>query len=138
MTGDTSSSLNEVLNTVKALRDPKTGCPWDLEQDHFSLKKYLEEETQEVSELLENADGNVEKLDFDELKEELGDVLLQILLHSQLASENGKFSFDDVLETLNQKLIRRHPHVFGDSDAKTVEEVKEQWKKIKREEKESK
>lgn len=123
--------FDELVTTVEKLRDPIDGCPWDLEQTHQSLKKYLEEETQEVIEVLD-ADG---ELDYKALCEELGDVLLQVLLHSQIASENSKFSIEDVLFTLNEKLIRRHPHVFSDGKAKTVEEVEAQWEKIKQQEK---
>jgi tetrapyrrole methylase family protein/MazG family protein len=124
-------SFEKVIEVVAQLRDPESGCPWDLQQTHSSLVKYLLEESNEVVEVLDSID--ITK-DFDSLKDELGDVLLQVLLHSQLASEAGKFNFEDVVENLIEKLIRRHPHVFGDSDASTIEEVEAQWKKIKEEE----
>lgn len=128
--------FHAVLSTVAKLRDPQDGCPWDLKQTHESLARYLDEESAEVLEVLDGFDSSDES--YIALADELGDVLLQVLLHSQLASENGKFTIYDVLERLNDKLIRRHPHVFGESDASTVEEVEEQWKRIKEEEKKSK
>lgn len=127
--------FRDLVKTVEELRNPNGGCPWDLEQTHLSLEKYLEEETQEVIEVLETFRAGEQSGDYEALEEELGDVLLQVLLHSQIASEAGKFSINDVVTKLNDKLIRRHPHVFGESDAKTVEDVERQWEKIKAEEK---
>ena len=124
-------SIKDSEELISKLRDPETGCPWDIEQTHASLAKYLLEESNEVIEAIEEL--NVSKT-YDDLKEELGDVLLQVLLHSQLASEKGKFNISDVIDTLNEKLVRRHPHVFGNSDASTVEEVEAQWQKIKEQE----
>ena len=112
-------SLDEVVDVVSRLRDPVSGCPWDLKQSHQSLAKYLIEESNEVLEVIENLETSN---DFENLKDELGDVLFQVLIHSQLANEAGKFNIDDVIDNLKEKLIRRHPHVFGDSDVKTVEE----------------
>lgn len=128
-------SFENVVEVVSQLRDPENGCPWDLEQTHTSLVKYLLEETNETIEVIETLESTG---DFENLKDELGDVLLQILLHSQLAKEAGKFTIDDVVENLTEKLIRRHPHVFGDSDAKSIEDVEAQWQLIKEQEKNDK
>ena len=98
-------NLIKVIDVIKALRDPKTGCPWDLKQDHQSLLKYLTEESYEFIHAVEH--GNIE-----EQEEELGDVLLQVLLHSQIASESKQFSIDSVAKVLADKMIHRHPHVF--------------------------
>lgn len=126
-------AFKKLVNIVAQLRDPKDGCPWDLEQTHYSLGKYLQEETNETIEVLETfRDG--EHGDYKSLKDELGDVLLQVLLHSQLASEKGEFEIEDVIDNLNEKLLRRHPHVFGDSKASTIEDVRLQWEKIKEQE----
>ena len=128
-------SFENVVEVVSQLRDPENGCPWDLEQTHTSLVKYLLEETNETIEVIETLESTGH---FENLKDELGDVLLQILLHSQLAKEAGKFTIDDVVENLTEKLIRRHPHVFGDSDAKSIEDVEAQWQLIKEQEKNDK
>jgi len=117
------SSLRE---TVRTLRGPD-GCPWDKKQTHQSLKKNLIEETQE---LLEALDGN----DDDHIIEELGDVLLQVMLHSQIGEDEGWFNIDDVIRVLNKKLIRRHPHVFGDLKADNPEEAIAIWQQMKKEE----
>ncbi|HRO67580.1 MAG TPA: MazG nucleotide pyrophosphohydrolase domain-containing protein, partial [Pseudobdellovibrionaceae bacterium] len=98
-------SLDSLIQIVADLRGPE-GCPWDKEQTHQSLTPYAVEETAELVEAIESKDDG-------QTKEELGDVLFQVVLHSQLAQERGAFSFMDVLETLNQKMVRRHPHVFG-------------------------
>lgn len=112
---------------VAALRGPE-GCPWDKEQTHQSLKPYLIEEAYEVLDALDREDMQA-------LKEELGDLLLQVLMHSQLAQEAGHFTIDDVIEALLQKLIARHPHVFGDVEAHDADTVLRNWDKIKRAEK---
>jgi len=117
------SSLRE---TVKILRG-ENGCPWDKKQTHQSLKKNLIEETQE---LLEALDGK----DDDHIIEELGDVLLQVMLHSQIGEDEGWFNIGDVISVLNKKLIRRHPHVFGDLKANSPEEAMAIWQKMKKEE----
>lgn len=111
---------------VATLRSPN-GCPWDREQTHQSLKKYLIEEAYE---LLEAIDEN----DDDHMVEELGDVLLQIMLHAQIGEDEGYFTIDDVIEAITSKMIRRHPHVFGDKAAKTVDEVLSNWQDIKQNE----
>lgn len=109
------------------LRGPN-GCPWDLEQTHRSLARCLVEET---AELLETID----RMDMPHMREELGDVLLQIIFHARMAEESGHFSFDDVAAEINQKLLRRHPHVFGDVLLSDSEAVLKQWDEIKAEEK---
>jgi MazG family protein len=119
--------LREIITT---LRDPIRGCPWDREQTHSSLKPYLIEETYEVLDA-------IEREDMAELCKELGDVLLQVVLHSQLAEENGAFSVIDVIETLCKKLISRHPHVFQKNNKNPVtssDQVKVQWEQIKEQE----
>lgn len=128
-----TETFDDLVKIIAQLRDPIDGCPWDLEQTHESLLGYLDEESQEVREVIES-----DTLDYDHLCEELGDVLLQVLLHAQLASEEKKFSIDDVVDVLSRKLIRRHPHVFGDSDVTSVDDVKKQWERIKEEEKKDK
>jgi len=112
---------------IATLRGPN-GCPWDRKQTHASLKRYLLEEAYE---LLEAIDEN----DDDHMVEELGDVLLQVMLHAQIGADRGLFSIDDVIRTLTAKMIRRHPHVFGDVTAETAEQVVVNWEKIKKEEK---
>lgn len=103
------------------------GCPWDREQTFDSIKKYTVEETYEVLEAIENRD-------WDELPQELGDLLLQVLFYAEMAQEDGRFSIDEVLETLSAKLVRRHPHVFGEVEAATSGEVLKNWEAIKRRE----
>lgn len=112
---------------IAALRGPG-GCPWDQEQTHESLKKYLLEETKEVIEAIDN-------MDEDNLIEELGDVLLQIVLHAQIGEDEGMFTIDDVIRAVSEKMVRRHPHVFGDVVATTSEEVLANWEEIKKQEK---
>ncbi len=109
------------------LRGPG-GCPWDIDQDHQSIAQCL---VDECSELLETID----KLDMEHMLEELGDVLLQVVFHAQMASEAGYFDFHKVAGELNEKLIRRHPHVFGDEDSKTPDQAFHHWEKIKAQEK---
>ena len=106
------------------------GCPWDREQTHRSLLRYLEEETAEVR-------GAVRRKDWGNLQEELGDVLLQVLFHADIAEERGDFTIHDVIHTLRAKLVRRHPHVFGKGkrEVLTSDEVKKRWKLIKANEK---
>lgn len=123
------SSITALLETVATLRAPD-GCPWDIEQTHQSLAVCL---IDECCELLETIDS----LDMDHMREELGDVLLQVLMHAQIASEAGMFDFDAVCDEVNEKLIRRHPHVFGpeDLDLKDSEAVLKKWDEIKATEK---
>ncbi len=115
-----------LMAIVKMLRS-ENGCPWDREQDHQSLKPSVLEEAYEVAEALENDD-------IFSLEEELGDLLLQVVFHAQIAMENGDFNMIDVADGISQKLIRRHPHVFGDISAETAEQVKVNWEAIKRQE----
>ena len=124
--------LERAIQVVAKLRDPDGGCPWDLKQTHSSLLKYLIEESYEFVYAVE-LDDSVK------MQEELGDVLLQVLLHSQLAKDDKKFTIEGVAKALADKMIRRHPHVFEDpSLAKNEKEVKENWKKIKEKEQNNK
>ena len=123
------SGIEKLLVTVAKLRDPDTGCPWDIEQSHQSITDCL---IDECCELLQTID----RLDIEHMEEELGDVLLQVIFHAQIAKENGHFDFDSVCEVLNEKLVRRHPHVFGDKkDLSNSESVLERWELIKSKEK---
>ena len=121
------SSIEDLRETMARLRAPG-GCPWDIEQTHKSLCDNLIEET---AELLETIDRE----DFPHMREELGDVLLQVVFHSQMAEEAGHFNFDDVAAEINEKLVRRHPHVFGDVDINDSDAVLKQWDAIKAKEK---
>ncbi|MCK6255132.1 nucleoside triphosphate pyrophosphohydrolase [Fictibacillus sp. KIGAM418] len=112
---------------IRELRGPD-GCPWDKKQTHESLKKYLIEEAYEVLEAIDDEDD-------EHLAEELGDVLLQVLLHAQIGEDEGYFSMDEVISGLADKMIRRHPHVFGDAEADTADEVLQNWEQIKSKEK---
>ena len=116
--------LREIIAT---LRGPN-GCPWDKKQTHTSLKKYLLEETYEVLEAIDEEDD-------DHLVEELGDILLQVMLHAQIGEDDGIFSIDDIVKGLSEKMIRRHPHVFGEKSADNAEEVVGLWEDIKKQEK---
>jgi MazG family protein len=119
--------IDEVLEVMAKLRSPK-GCPWDQEQDHMSLRFHAVEEVYELMDAIEAGDDH-------EMLEELGDLLLQVVFHCQLARERKAFDFDGVCKRLVEKLVRRHPHVFGESNAKTVDAVWAQWEQIKKEEK---
>jgi MazG family protein len=123
------ATFPELVRVMHRLRAPG-GCPWDARQTHASLLKYIKEETREVCDA-------VRRRDWANLKEELGDILLQVLFHSELAAERGAFDVGDVMGVLKRKLIRRHPHVFGKTAGKNISmaELKRQWKKIKKEEK---
>lgn len=123
------SSMTAFMNIIAHLRSPD-GCPWDREQDHKSLRPFLLEETYEVLAALDAGDAQ-------ELHEELGDLLLQIALHAQIASEFEEFTIADVLRTVSAKMLRRHPHVFGDIDVEDSSEVLQNWEAIKKEEKEA-
>jgi tetrapyrrole methylase family protein/MazG family protein len=116
-----------LLETMRKLRAPG-GCPWDAEQSHESLKRYLLEEAYEVIEAIEAAD-------YPHLLEELGDLLLQPVFHAVIAEEKGEFTMDDVLDAINEKLVRRHPHVFGGELIETSQAQIASWEKIKKEEK---
>jgi tetrapyrrole methylase family protein/MazG family protein len=120
------SAFQKLIDIMGKLRGPN-GCPWDKEQTHDSLKPYLLEESYEVLEALDSDNVN-------DLKEELGDLLLQIVFHTELEQEKNNFTILDVLNTLNDKLIRRHPHVFGDKKIRSAEEQTVHWERIKKKE----
>jgi uncharacterized protein YabN with tetrapyrrole methylase and pyrophosphatase domain len=121
------SAIGELLRIMARLRAPN-GCPWDREQDHRSLRWHAVEEVYELMDAIEAGDDL-------ELEEELGDVLLQVVFHCQLARERGAFDFENVARRIADKLIRRHPHVFGDVTVKDVDQVWANWEKIKHAEK---
>ena len=121
------SAIEDLKATMARLRAPD-GCPWDQEQTHASLVRCL---IDEVSELIDTIDRH----DYPHMREELGDVLIQVVFHAQIAAEEGQFTFDDVVRDINEKLIRRHPHVFGTGKLETSEQVIAEWEKIKATEK---
>ncbi|HZH12623.1 MAG TPA: nucleoside triphosphate pyrophosphohydrolase [Microvirga sp.] len=123
-----SSDIARLLEIMAALRTPETGCPWDLEQDFASIAPYTLEEAYEVVDAIERGD-------LADLRDELGDLLLQVVFHARMAEEQGAFAFPDVVEAITRKLIRRHPHVFGEAKDLAPEQVKAIWDEIKREEK---
>lgn len=120
--------LDRLLNVMARLRDPHTGCPWDLEQNFATIAPYTIEEAYEVSDAIARNDMN-------DLKEELGDLLLQIVFHARMAEEQKLFAFEDVAHTIAEKLIYRHPHVFGDQSAANADEVLGIWNERKESEK---
>lgn len=120
-------AINELLKVMARLRSPE-GCPWDREQDHMTLREHAIEEVYELIDAIEAGDDH-------ELAEELGDLLLQVVFHCQLGRERGAFDFDTVARCITEKLIRRHPHVFGDVKVRDVDEVWANWEKIKHAEK---
>lgn len=122
------SAIEDLIQTVAALREPETGCPWDIEQDHQSIAECL---VDECCELLQTID----RLDMEHMEEELGDVLLQVVMHAQMAKEADRFDFESVCREVNEKLIRRHPHVFGENSLGDSEAVLIQWDQIKAAEK---
>ena len=124
-------SIQELLEIMRALRDPTNGCPWDLEQDFSSVAPYTLEEAYEVAEAIQRNDP-------DDLCEELGDLLFQVVFHAQMASEKGWFDFADVVSSINRKMIRRHPHVFGDETVRDAREQTEAWERHKAREKSDK
>jgi uncharacterized protein YabN with tetrapyrrole methylase and pyrophosphatase domain len=121
------SAVKDILQVMADLRSPE-GCPWDREQTHMSLRFHAVEEVYELMDSIEAGDD-------EEMIEELGDLLLQVIFHCQLAQERGAFDFETVARTMTEKLLRRHPHVFGDSQARTVDAVWAQWDQIKKSEK---
>ena len=123
-------TVDDLLTVVEVLRSPE-GCPWDREQDHKSIRKDLIEETYEVIEAIDTENPVL-------LREELGDLLLQVAFHTRIETEQGRFDMNDVANDICVKLIHRHPHVFGDVEANTSEQVLSNWEKIKSEEKERK
>ena len=124
-----SRDISGLLDIMAKLRTPVTGCPWDLEQNFSTIAPYTIEEAYEVTDAIARGD-------LDDLRDELGDLLLQVVFHARMAEEQHAFSFGDVVEAITRKMIRRHPHVFADKDGKlTPSHVKEAWDRIKAEEK---
>lgn len=122
-----TGEISELLKIMKALRDPETGCPWDKVQSFATIAPYTIEEAYEVADAIGRAD-------MADLREELGDLLLQVVYHAQMASEEGHFTFEDVVASISTKMIDRHPHVFGDADIKTADALNAAWEKAKAEE----
>jgi MazG family protein len=127
----TENTLETLMSIVKKLRDPETGCPWDKVQTSSTIAEYAIEEAYEVVEAIENNDP-------ESLKEELGDLLFQILFHSHIAAENGLFNLYEVIDALSEKMIRRHPHVFSETKAISEEEQSLLWEEQKKSERQQK
>jgi ATP diphosphatase len=124
-----SKDISRLLDIMAALRTPGSGCPWDLEQNFLTIAPYTIEEAYEVADAIARAD-------LDDLRDELGDLLLQVVFHARMAEEQDAFDFGDVVESISRKMIRRHPHVFADKDGRlTPSDVKGAWERIKAEEK---
>jgi len=123
-----SRDITRLIEIMAALRTPGTGCPWDLEQDFTTIAPYTLEEAYEVAEAIARGD-------LSDLREELGDLLLQVVFHARMAEEQGAFDFGGVVEAITEKLVRRHPHVFGDQKGLDARAVEGLWQRIKREEK---
>ena len=122
------TNIQRILDIMAALRTPETGCPWDLQQDFTSIAPYTIEEAYEVTDA-------IERNDMDDLKDELGDLLLQVVFHARMAEEAKLFNFADVVDAISDKMTRRHPHVFGDVQAKSSDTVRQNWEEIKAAEK---
>ncbi|MCB1473195.1 MAG: nucleoside triphosphate pyrophosphohydrolase [Rhodobiaceae bacterium] len=116
--------IDKLLAVMARLRDPETGCPWDVQQDFASIAPYTIEEAYEVADAIERGDMS-------DLKDELGDLLLQVVFHARMAEESGFFDFDDVAEAIHDKMVRRHPHVFGETKAARAADVRTSWEDIK-------
>jgi nucleoside triphosphate diphosphatase len=123
-----SRDISGLLEIMAALRTPHTGCPWDLEQYFATIAPYTIEEAYEVADAIARGD-------LADLRDELGDLLLQVVFHARMAQEQGAFAFGDVVQAITEKMLRRHPHVFGDADARRPDAVKGLWERIKAEEK---
>ncbi len=123
-----SRDISRLIEIMAALRTPGSGCPWDLEQTFKTIAPYTLEEAYEVADAIARGD-------LADLKDELGDLLLQIAFHARMAEEQGAFAFGDVVETITTKLVRRHPHVFADAEGRTTEAVEGLWERIKTQEK---
>ena len=123
-----SRDISGLLEIMAALRTPHTGCPWDLEQSFATIAPYTIEEAYEVADA-------IARRDLADLRDELGDLLLQVVFHARMAQEQGAFAFGDVVQAITEKMLRRHPHVFGDADARGPDAVKGLWERIKAEEK---
>ena len=122
---DITRPIDRLLSIMARLRDPQDGCPWDLEQDFSTIAPYTIEEAYEVADA-------IDRNDLDGLKDELGDLLLQVVFHAQMAAEQGAFGFDDVVTAIADKMVRRHPHVFADArfaDAEELRQALEAWLK---------
>ena len=123
-----SREIVRLIEIMAALRTPGTGCPWDLEQNFSTIAPYTIEEAYEVADAIARGD-------FDDLRDELGDLLLQVAFHARMAEEIGRFDFGDVVQAITEKLVRRHPHVFGDAGHLDTDTVNAQWERIKAQEK---
>lgn len=122
---DPSGGMPRLIEIMRRLRDPDTGCPWDIEQDFDTIAPYTIEEAYEVADA-------IERQDWDELRAELGDLLLQVVFHAQIARDRGLFGFDEVADAISDKMVARHPHVFGDeSRDKTAEQQTRDWETVK-------
>jgi MazG family protein len=121
---EAARAFREFVAVIRALRTPGTGCPWDLEQDHRSLRPYLLEEAHEVLDAIDRGDD-------DHFREELGDLLLQVVLHAQVADDRGAFDITAVVRGIKDKMVRRHPHVFGSVKVSGSDEVRRNWEQIK-------
>jgi nucleoside triphosphate diphosphatase len=121
---DTSSPVNRLLDIMARLRNPEGGCPWDLEQDFSTIAPHTIEEAYEVADAI--AEG-----DMDELKDELGDLMFQVVFYAQMAKENGDFDFNSVIDAISEKMIRRHPHVFGSTEISTADAQTHAWEETK-------
>ena len=119
-----TANIDRLIDIMAQLRNPDGGCPWDLEQDFSTIAPYTIEEAYEVADAIDRGD-------LDDLKDELGDLLLQVVFHARMAEEQDKFAFDDVAGAIADKMIRRHPHVFGDHDANSPEAVRLSWEDTK-------
>ena len=126
-----SRDISRLIEIMAALRTPKTGCPWDLEQNFSTIVPYTIEEAYEVADA-------IARNDLADLEDELGDLLLQVVFHARMAQEQGAFDFGDVVNAITAKLVRRHPHVFGDQNARDAQSVKGLWDEIKAQERQAK
>ena len=124
MSAQARHSLADLLAIMARLRDPQRGCPWDLQQDFSTIAPYTVEEAYEVADA-------IDRRDWSELRDELGDLLLQVVFHAQMAQEQGLFDFNDVAHAISEKMLRRHPHVFGDVTYADLDEQKRAWDEIK-------
>jgi MazG family protein len=125
------SEINRLLEIMARLRDPQEGCPWDREQTYASIVPHTIEEAYEVAD-------SIAREDYEELRDELGDLLLQVIFYSQIATEEGRFDFHDVVRAINEKLVRRHPHVFADASYASEAERSEAWERQKAQERDQK
>jgi len=126
-----SDQIDALLDIMAALRNPESGCPWDIEQTFKTISAYTIEEAYEVADA-------IERMDMHDLKDELGDLLFQVVFHAHMAEELGEFNFDDVARAISEKLVRRHPHVFGDDVAGGHEELHRAWEQHKKNERQAK